>query len=101
MTDKRNTDWVRIASKLFCIFAGVAAAYITLKYLFPLILPFLIGAGIGGLTSALALKLSKHTRASGRVLSFSVLVSLLLSLGGLLYFSVSLPSSSMSLRTEK
>ena len=88
MTDKRNTDWVRIASKLFCIFAGVAAAYITLKYLFPLILPFLIGAGIGGLTSALALKLSKHTQASGRVLSFSVLVSLLLSLGGLLYFSV-------------
>lgn len=88
MAEKRNPDWVRIASMIFCIFAGLAAAYIVFKYLFALLLPLIIGAGIGALASALALKLSKYTRAGRRLLSFSVLISLLFSFGGLLYFSV-------------
>jgi sporulation integral membrane protein YtvI len=73
---------------IFCIFAGVAAAYIIFKYLLALLLPLIIGACIGSLASALALKLSKYTRAGRRLLAFSVLISLLFSFGSVLYFSV-------------
>lgn len=87
-TAGRGPDWIRTASMIFCILAGAAAAYIILKYLLPILLPLLIGAAVGALASAIAKKLSKYTRASKKVLSFSVLLFLLTSLGAILFFSV-------------
>ena len=92
MINKERTgggrDWIRTASMIFCILAGAAAVYISLKYLLPVLLPLLIGATVGTLASAIARKLSKYTIASKKVLSFSVLLLLLSSLGALLFFSV-------------
>ena len=76
------------AATIFCIVAALAAAYIAFKYLFSLILPFLLGAGLGALTSVIAAKLSKHTRASKKTVSFAVLIILLGSSVGILFFGV-------------
>lgn len=76
------------AAMIFCIIAAVAAAYIVFKYLFGLVLPFLLGAGLGALASAVAAKLSKHTRASKKTVSFAVLILLLGSFVGILFFGV-------------
>ena len=67
------------AATLFCILAAAAAGYIIFKYLFALTLPFLLGAGLGALASALANKLSKFTGASRKTVSFAVLIFLLAS----------------------
>ena len=87
-TERRGPDWTRAASMIFCILAGAAAAYIVFKYLFAILLSLLIGAAVGALASAVAKKLSQYTRASRRVLSFSVLLILLASLGAVLFLAV-------------
>ncbi|MBO5971272.1 MAG: sporulation integral membrane protein YtvI [Clostridia bacterium] len=76
------------AATLFCILAAAAAGYIIFKYLFALTLPFLLGAGLGALASALANKLSKFTGASRKTVSFAVLIFLLASFVTLLFFGV-------------
>lgn len=81
-------SWTGAAAKIFCIIAFLAAAYIIFKYLFGLILPFLLGAGLGALASAIAAKLSNHTRASRKTVSFAVLVILMGSSVGILFFGV-------------
>lgn len=81
-------SWTHTAAMIFCIIASLAAAYIVFKYLFGLILPFLLGAALGALTSAAAAKLSKYTKASKRTVSFAVLVILLGSSVGILFFAV-------------
>ncbi len=83
-----KTDWVRLASMIFCIAAGAAAAYILFKYVFALALPFLLGAGIGALASGIAGRLLKLTRASHRSVSVAVLLLLLCSLVGGLFLGV-------------
>ncbi len=87
-TGRRGPDWIRTASMIFCILAGAAAAYIAFRYLFAILLPLIIGAAVGALASAVAKKLSQYTRASRKVLSFSVLLILLSSLGATLFFAV-------------
>ncbi len=84
----QRPDWVRTASMIFCILAALAAAYIAFKYLFAILLPLLIGAGIGALASAIAVKLSKYTQASRKAVSFAVLLFLLFSLVALLFLAV-------------
>ncbi len=76
------------ALTLFCILAAAAAGYIIFKYLFALTLPFLLGAGIGALASALAAKLAKHTHAGEKTVSFAVLLFLLASFVTLLFFVI-------------
>jgi sporulation integral membrane protein YtvI len=73
---------------IFCILAGAAATYIAFRYLFVILLPLIIGAALGALASAVAKKLSKYTGASRKVLSFSVLLVLLSSLGAALFLAV-------------
>jgi len=84
----RSPDWVRIASMIFCIIAALAAAYVAFKYLFALLLPLLLGAGIGILSSALAAKLEKHTQASKKTVSFAVLLFLLAVFIAILFLTV-------------
>ncbi len=81
-------SWTHSAAMIFCIAAAIAAAYLVFKYLFGLVLPFLLGAGLGALASAIAAKLSKHTRASKKAVSFAVLLLLLGSLVAALFFGV-------------
>ena len=54
------------AATLFCILAAAAAGYIIFKYLFALTLPFILGAGLGGLASALAAKLIAKREADAK-----------------------------------
>ena len=84
----RSPDWVRIASMIFCVIAALAAAYVAFKYLFALLLPLLLGAGIGILSSALAAKLEKHTQASKKTVSFAVLLFLLAVFIAILFLTV-------------
>jgi sporulation integral membrane protein YtvI len=86
--DVYGHDWIRTASMIFCILAGAAATYIAFRYLFVILLPLIIGAALGALASAVAKKLSKYTGASRKVLSFSVLLVLLSSLGAALFLAV-------------
>ncbi len=74
------------AATLFCILAAAAAVYVIFKYIFALTLPFLLGAGLGALASALAAKLAKHTAAGKKTVSFAVLLFLLASFVTLLFF---------------
>lgn len=76
------------AATLFCILAAAAAGYIIFKYLFALTLPFLLGAGLGALASALASRLTKYTGASKKTVSFAVLSFLLASFVTLLFFGI-------------
>ena len=87
-TGKQRPDWIRAASMIFCILAAGAAAYVAFKYLFAILLPLIIGAAVGALSSAVAKKLSKHTRASAKVLSLSVLLVILSSLAAILFFAI-------------
>ncbi len=88
MNDKsRAVDWVLIASKIFCMLAAALAAYILFKYVFVLTLPFLLGAALGGISSATARKLSKYTKASMRAVSFAVLLLILASFIAVIFFS--------------
>lgn len=86
-TGKHHPDWIRTASMIFCILAGAAAAYIAFRYLFAILLPLIIGAVVGTLATAVAKKLSKYTRASLKILSFSVLLILLTSLGAIFFLA--------------
>ncbi len=79
MNEKR--DWVRLACMIFCALAATAALYILFKYVFALLLPFLLGAAVGVLASVIAEKASAHTRASRKAVSVAVLLVLLFSLG--------------------
>ncbi len=81
-------DWVRLASMIFCIAAGIAASYILFKYVFALVLPFLLGAGIGALACGIAGRLMKLTQASRRSVSVAVLLLLLCSLVGGVFLGV-------------
>jgi len=83
-----SPNWAKYASMIFCIIAALAAAYIIFKYLFAILMPLLVGAGIGALASTFAAKLSKYTRASKKALSLAVLLFLLCSFGALLFFTV-------------
>lgn len=74
------------AAALFCIIAATVAAYVLFKYLFALTLPFLFGAGIGALASALAAKLTKYTAASKKAVSLAVLILLIAAFISLLFF---------------
>jgi sporulation integral membrane protein YtvI len=84
----RGDGWVQAASVIFCIISALLALYVSFKYVFALILPILIGAAVGTAASALASKLSRYTRASKRVVSFAVLLTLLGSLVALLFFGI-------------
>ena len=84
----RGDVWVRAASLIFCIISALLALYISFKYVFALILPILIGAAVGAAAAALASKLSKHTCASKKVVSFAVLLTLLGSLVTILFFGI-------------
>lgn len=86
--NERRPDWIRAACMIFCALAAVSAAYIIFKHLFAIILPLLIGAGVGMLSTAIAAKLKRHTHASQRLISVAVLIVLLLSLAVLLFFCV-------------
>jgi sporulation integral membrane protein YtvI len=74
------------AAALFCILAATVASYVLFKYLFALTLPFLLGAGIGALASMLASRLTKHTAASKKTVSFAVLILLLASFVSMIFF---------------
>ncbi len=80
--------WVRTASVIFCVIAALFALYVSFKYVFALVLPILIGAAVGGAASALASRLSRYTRASKKIVSFAVLLTLLGSLVALLFFGI-------------
>jgi predicted PurR-regulated permease PerM len=80
--------WIRAASVIFCIISALFALYVSFKYVCALILPILIGAAVGAAASALASKLSRYTRASKKVTSFAVLLTLLGSLVALLFFGI-------------
>ena len=73
------------AATLFCILAAAAAGYVLFKYVFALTLPFILGAGIGALASALAARLAKHTHAGRKAVSFAVLLFLLASFVTILF----------------
>ena len=80
--------WVRAAAVIFCVISALFALYVSFKYLFALVLPILIGVAVGSAASALAAKLSKYTRASKKIVSFAVLLTLLGSLTALLFFGI-------------
>ena len=84
----RGDGWVRAASLIFCIISALFVLYVLFRYVFALILPILIGAAVGAAASAFASKLSKYTRASKKVVSFAVLITLLGSLVALLFFGI-------------
>lgn len=83
-TDK----WTHAASVIFCVISALFAVYVAFRYVLTLLLPILIGAGIGVSASALASKLSRHTRASKKTVSFAVLTTLLGSSVALLFFMI-------------
>ena len=76
------------AATLFCILAAAAGAYVIFKYIFAITLPFLLGAGIGALASALAAKLAKYTAAGKKTVSLAALLFLLSSFVTLLFFGI-------------
>jgi sporulation integral membrane protein YtvI len=76
------------AATLFCILAAAAGAYVIFKYIFAITLPFLLGAGIGALASALAAKLAKYTTAGKKTVSLAALLFLLSSFVTLLFFGI-------------
>ncbi len=84
----RGDGWVHAASVIFCVISALLALYVSFKYVFALVLPILIGAAVGVAASALASKLSRYTRASKKVVSFAVLLTLLGSLVALLFFGI-------------
>jgi sporulation integral membrane protein YtvI len=78
MNDKKNCfDWKRTASILICLAFGVAAVYLFLKYLFPILLPFALAALISAAVYPLAKKISEHSKIPKRVAA-AVLVFILL-----------------------
>lgn len=69
-----------IAASLFCLFAALFAGWLALRYLMPILLPFLIAWGVALLVRAPAEHLCRHTRIPARVMR---LVFALLLIGAL------------------
>lgn len=86
--NRSGYDPIRAAAIIICAFAGVAVTYVFFRYLFGLVLPFILGAAVAFIASAISKRLSKHTRASSKTVSAAVLVALIASIAGALFFAV-------------
>lgn len=78
-------DWKNIASILFCIVFFGALVFLFFRYVFVILLPFLIGWGIAAPIHPTALRISKRTGISKKVCSFILLLLIVLLAGFLLF----------------
>ena len=75
--EKREFDWGRLSSVIFCALVGVVVLWAVFRYLLAALIPFIVAAIIASLARLPAKKISERTRMSPRVVS-AILVFLIL-----------------------
>ena len=92
--EKNGFDWQRTSSAIICIVAAAALIYLFGRYLFDLLLPFIVAALIAAAVSPLAKSISRHSRIPRRIAAAALVFILLL------ISSISLPLAAKRLITE-
>ena len=76
----RVPDVKKTAAALFCCAVGILGLYLLIRYLLPILLPFLFGWSLALLVRPLAYTIGQRTRIPNRVLRLALLLLLVLAL---------------------
>lgn len=83
----RGLSWNRYAAMIICIAAVALALYLGVKHLLKYALPFIVAVLISTIATGASARLKRHTSLSIKTLKVAVLLFLLASVSGILYFS--------------